>query len=143
LSDRRAPAIQEVTTEIWEDEADMPMLPLGILPLTVRCPLETTTDALLIATWRADQFEKALHSHVARARKMMHRKPERFAVGEIGISDHDRRTCERLCGTDDVEACLVAAWLAVGVEKTTARSSTRSSWDSKLIERRLPKSAML
>jgi hypothetical protein len=121
----------------------MPMSPLGIRPLTVRCPREASSDALLIAAWRADQFEKTLDRHMARARKMMRRDPDRFAPAEIAISDHDRRTFERLGGADDVEACLVAAWLAVGVEKTSGGVNTRSCWDTKLIERRLPKSTVL
>lgn len=122
-----------------EEEAGetTPMPPRGIVPMTVRCPREAGADALLIATWRAEQFGTRLEPHLAHARALLEEASEGLASAEIGISAHDLETLERLGCAGDVEAGLLAAWLAVGVETVTRRASTRSSWDHKLVDRRL------
>lgn len=121
----------------YEDEYDTSP-PLGIITRTVRCPRDATPDALLIATWRADQFRKPLEKHLTRARKLMTSSPGRFAPAQIGLSDNDWRTFARLGCADDIEACMIAAWMAVGVETHTGRVSARSSWDYKLYAPRFP-----
>jgi hypothetical protein len=105
--------------------------------MTVRCPREAGADALLIAAWRAEQFGIRLEPHLVQAREMLAETPEGFSAAEIGISAHDLVTLERLGCAGDVEAGLLAAWLAVGVETVERRASTRSSWDHKLIAHRL------
>lgn len=108
----------------------------GIVPAIVRCPRGVSPDALLIATWRADQFRKPVGRHLARARRMIDRAPDRFGRVEVALSDHDRATFERLGGSGDIEACLVAAWLTVGVKTVKRTANVRSLWDHKLIARR-------
>ena len=113
--------------------------PLGIVTRLVRCPKEATPDALLIATWRAEQFQHPLAKHLERARSLMEKSPGRFVPTQIGLSDNDRRTFARLGCADDIEACMIAAWMAVGVEEHDgSRVSARSSWDYKLYEPRFP-----
>jgi len=113
--------------------------PIGIVTRVVRCPREATPDALLIATWRADQFQKPLARHLERAHRLMEKSPGRFVPTQIGLSDNDRRTFARLGCADDIEACMIAAWMAVGVEEHDgSRVSARSSWDYKLYEPRFP-----
>lgn len=125
-------------------EEDHVTPPIGIVTRVVRCPKGATPDALLIATWRAEQFQKPLEKHLERARRLMETAPGRFIPAQIGLSDNDRRTFARLGCADDVEACLIAAWMAVGVEEHDGgRVSARSSWDYKLYEPRCPQTAML
>lgn len=112
--------------------------PLGIVTRMVRCPRGATPDALLIATWRAEQFQKPLAKHLTRARRLMANAPGRFAPAQIGLSDNDRLTFARLGCAGDIEACLIAAWMAVGVEEHDGRVSARSSWDYKLFAPRFP-----
>lgn len=125
-------------TGAGNDEASYVSPPLGIVTRVVRCPKEATPDGLLIATWRADQFRKPLAKYLERARRLMQSAPGRFAPAQIGLSDHDRRTFARLGCADDIEACLIAAWMAVGVEEHDGRVSARSSWDYKLFAPRFP-----
>lgn len=115
--------------------------PRGIQFATVSCPRGLSSDALLIASWRADSARKPLHRHLARARRLIDGAPECFARVQVGLSDHDRAMFERLGGTADIDACLLAAWMTVGVKTVKRKPNIRSLWDHKLIERRLARDA--
>ena len=113
------------------------VLPRGIVPVMVPCPDGATGDALLIAAWRAEQFNKPVRRHLARARKLIASLPRPVRRTAIGLSDHDLETLRCLGCAGDIEAGLVAAWLTVGVKPPLRKKSNRSCWDTKLVERRM------